>query len=367
MSNNIEEIKTATSVPEVSTSVPAAPVEQAKENTIPAGYIKIELADDERIYAPASFYARNLGSEDLLGMALSDDEMLPIRTIDIFNSLIYDEGIDVGNFTDQEVVCMLFEIYYNYTSHIIKDHPYKLQPSDYEYLAKTCGGEDSDAYMKKIRDYKSGRWAPKVDIDLTKIKRLKLPADFKPVLKLERKSTGFSCKYGFPRYGDIKVVKEFLDITYQQEDEIHQGIASTLRYRQEQLQKRDDGEKIPYESIPDLSKKQSEEWEKYTYGRNITLLKAIRANNLLEYRGKDVSQLPLSQKLDIAEDPEFDLAVYKAISKKIAETLVGLQKTIKIISPVTNEEIDYPFNFKVFDMLQAIQNTDTDDIEVSYS
>ena len=334
---------------------------------IPAGFIDVTNKADESIYAPETFHVRDLGSEDLLGMALSDDEMLPIRTIDIFNSLIFEEGIDVGTFTEAEVTCMLRDIFMHFYSNIIKDHAYKLQKSDYEYLAKTLGGEESDAYKKKIRDYKTGRWSPKIDIDISKIKRLKLPKDFKPYIKLERKSTGFSCKYGFPRYGDIKVVKEYLDIAYQREDENHQSIVSILKYRQDQLRKRDDNEDIPYESIPDLTKKQSEEWERYTYDRNITLLKAIRANNLVEYRGKDVSGLSLAEKLDIAEDPEFDLAVYKAISKKIEETPIGLEKTIKVISPVTNKEVDYPFNFRVYDMLQAIQTTETDDLEVSYS
>jgi hypothetical protein len=186
------------------------------ESVIPAGFIKVDTSTEGRFYAPASVHARNIAAEDILGLALSDDEMLPIHTIDIFNNLIYEEGVDVGEWDEEELVCMLFDLFYNCVSKVYKNHAYKLQDSDYKYLADQLGGEESEAYRKKIRDYKSGRWAPKVDIDLSKIKKLKLPADFKPVLKIERKSTGFSCKYGFPKYGDIRTVKEFLDAAYRQ-------------------------------------------------------------------------------------------------------------------------------------------------------
>ena len=364
---NTEEIKTQQEMEP--TSVPAQePVANtAADATIPSGYINIERPKNMRIYAPEKFHARNLDPEDLLGMALSDDEMLPIRTIDIFNDLIYESDIDIGEFTDKEIVLLLRDLYCHFVSNIIKDHPYRLQPSDYEYLAETLGGEESEAYKKKIRSYKSRKWSPKIDIDLSKIEVLKLPEDFKPILKVARKSTGFTCKYKYPTYGDIKVVKEFLDITFQREDEDHQNLASTLKYREDQLSKRDDGQDIPYESIPDLSKRESQDWDEYTYNRNLTLMKAIRAKNLVEYRGKDVSNLNLAQKLEIAADPEFDINIYQAISKAIDNTPIGLAKTIKVISPVTNKEIDYPFQFKVFDMLQAIQTTEADDIEVSYN
>lgn len=365
---NYEEIKNEPkNEPKEDVVVKEAQTNSPANNPIPDGYIRIDMPTEGRFYAPAHFHVRDLAAEDLLGIALSDDDMLPIHTIDVFNDLIYEDGVDVGTFNDEEVVVMLFDIFTTFYSTVIKGHPYVLQESDYAYLASTLGGAESDAYRQKIRDYKNKRWNPTIDIDLTKIKKLKLPEDFSPVLKLERKKTGFSCKYSFPAYGDIKVVKDFLDSAYRQQDDLYAGLTNTLKYRKEQLQKREEGADIAFESIPNLTAAQSKEYDRYTYDRNITLMKAIRANRLLEYRGHDISNLSLGQKLEIATDPEFDLPVYQAISKKIDNTPIGLEKTIKVISPVTGEEIDYPFSFRVYDLLAAIQNVETDDLEVSYS
>lgn len=337
------------------------------ESTVPEGYIKIDMPTEGRLYAPAHVHVRRIAAEDLLGMVLSDDDMLPIHTIDIFNGLVYEDDVDVGEWDPDEVAYMIFRIYRSFYSNIYKDHKYVLQKEDYDFLAKTLGGEDSESYRKKIRDYKSGRWTPKVDIDLDKIKEVSLPKEFKPALKINRKTTGFSCIYGFPKYGDIRTVKDFLDITYRQQDDLYSDLTSTLKYRRDQLQKRDEGEDIPFESIPNLNATQSKEYDSYTYDRNITLMKALRAINLLEYKGQNISEMPLGQKLDIAADPEFDLQVYKKISKVVDDTPRCLEKTVKITSPVTGEEIDYPFTFKIFDLLQAIQNSEEDDLEISYS
>ena len=338
---------------------------RAKRDDVPDGYITIELSTKGKLYAPARVHVRNFTAEDILGLALSDDQTLPLKVIEILNDLILEEDVDIGKFYEDEVVETLFIIYKTFYAQKLTDQPYVLQPDDYKYLEEMHGGSESEDYKKLIRDYKNKKWNPKFNLDLNTVKTYELPENFKPVLKITKRN-GFVCKQGFPTYGDVRDLKDFIDIIFKQQDDKYASITNTLKYRQEQLEKRDNGEDIPFESIPNISKSVEKEYMDYVFNRNITVMKAMRAIQLREYRGQDVTDLPIEKKLTLAEDPELDLTVYQAITDKLNNSKIGLQKTVRIVSPVTNKEIDYPFSFRIFDLLQAIQSADSDGITIEY-
>lgn len=358
------------SVPEDITQVEPnkefAEAREERDDNVPDGYITIELSTKGKLYAPKKFHIRNFSAEDLLGMALVDDDTLPIKVISMLNDLILEKDVDVGKFHEKEVLETLFILYKTFYTSTLKDVPYNLTDDDYKYLQDTLGGADADAYIKQIRDYNSKRWVPKISIDLNKVKTYELPEDFKPTVRVINNRTGFTCKYGFPQYGDVRDLNDFIQIIYKEEDEKMAPIVSKLRYIEEQKQKRDNGEPIPFESIPTLTSSEEKAYRDYAMRRNITTMRATRAAHLLEYRGKDISDLSIEKKLTLADDPELDLKTYTAISKKLDSTNIGLQKTVKVVSPVTNKEIDYPFSFRLFDVLQAISTTEPDGITIEF-
>lgn len=343
-----------------------AEAREERDDNIPDGYITIELSTKGKLYAPAKFHIRNFSAEDLLGMALVDDDTLPVKVISMLNDLILEDDVDVGKFHEQEVLETLFILYKTFYTSTLKGVAYTLQDSDYTYLQETLGGVESDAYVKQIRDYKAKRWVPKIDIDLNKVGTYELPENFKPTVKVTNNRTGFTCKYGFPQYGDVRDLTDFIQLIYKDEDDKMAPIVSKLKYIEEQKQKRDDGEAIPFEAIPTLTSAEEKAYRDYAMRRNITTMRATRAAHLLEYRGKDIRDLPIEQKLTLADDPELDIKTYTAISKALDKTDIGLQKNIKVISPVTNREVDYPFTFRLFDVLQAISTTEPDGITIEF-
>ena len=66
--------------------------------------------------------------------------------------------------------------------------------------------------------------------------------------------------------------------------------------------------------IPVLTKSEEKAYSDYLMRRNLDIMRATRAAHLLEYRGKDVSDLPIEKKLTLADDPELDL---RRLTKKL--------------------------------------------------
>ena len=336
------------------------------EASVPDGYITVELSTKGKLYAPAKFHIRNFTAEDLLGMALTDDDTLPIKVIEMLNTLIYEDDIDVGKFHEDEVIETLFVLYKTFYTDKLKDVIYKLQESDWKYLQDTNGGPQSDAYLKLKASTDSGDWKPKIDIDLNTIGTYSLPDDFAPKAHVKNNKTGFTCVYGLPRYGDVRDISDFINIIYAQEEESLTPIIKKVEYIREQKAKKDRNEPITYDMIPVLTKAEERAYSDYLMRRNLDIMRATRAAHLLEYRGKDVSGLPIEKKLTLADDPELDLRVYTKISNALDGLKIGLQKEIKVKSPITNKEIVYPFTFRLFDLLQAISTTEPDGIDVVF-
>ena len=336
------------------------------EASVPDGYITVELSTKGKLYAPAKFHIRNFTAEDLLGMALTDDDTLPIKVIEMLNKLFYEDGIDVGKFHEDEVIETLFILYRTFYTDSLKDVVYKLQKDDWKYLQDTNGGPNSDAYLKLKASIDSGEWSPKINIDLNNIGTYSLPDDFAPRAHVNNSKTGFTCVYGLPSYGDIRDISDFINIIYAREEETLAPIIKKAEYIREQKAKKDRGEPITYDMIPVLTKSEEKTYSDYLMRRNLDIMRATRAAHLLEYRGKDVSDLPIEKKLTLADDPELDLRVYTKISNALDGLKIGLQKEIKVKSPITNKEISYPFTFRLFDLLQAISTTEPDGIDVVF-
>ena len=88
------------------------------ENTvnIPPGYIKVNLSTKGYLGAPKEFYIRNMSTEDLLSMALTDDEDLPVKTYKMLQSLIYGDDVDIKDFHEAEVIETLVTLYRTFYS-----------------------------------------------------------------------------------------------------------------------------------------------------------------------------------------------------------------------------------------------------------
>lgn len=343
-------------------------IEEAKKQStrdIPSGYIPVELSTEGKLYAPAKFHIRNFTTEDLMGIAFTDDEQLPIKVIDMVDKLVYEDDVSVKDFHEAEVIETLKILYETFYSPVIKDAEYKPTKEDLEWLANNHGGEDSEEYRALERSLSSKKWAPKVDIDLSKVSTYKLPENFKSRATIKKKN-GFTCVYSMPKYGDVITLKEFTDLIFSEKDKQFASISRTLKFKQDSEERWRRGENINLASIPQVPKKQLEEYNEYTLERSVFLMIALRALHLEEINGQDLSRVPLEKRFELAKDPELDYSTFKKVSETFANYPIGVNNKVPIINPITNVPGEYEYPFRLLDILQAIRNNDPDGTVIEF-
>lgn len=342
-------------------------VEERLKNTVevPEGYIPIELSMGGDYYAPKLFHIRNLKTEDVLNLAIADDTEVIVRTAEMLDDLIWEDGISVKDWTDEEVTETTFELYRTFFSQFMKGQDYKLTEKDWDFIAKQNGGRETAEFKQIERDYNTGKWKPTFDIDLNTVE--KYPRMEKPMKTATvKKPNGFSCKYAFPRYGDTVVLKQYVEEYWADEDRRFEIITQMLKDEQDMKRRFREGENVNLLSIPRPSKEDLKEYNKYVMKRNAFSMTALRALHLVEYRGQDVSKLSLDEKYKMAQDPELDLPTFKKINEAFKNVKIGIKDKIKIIDPITDQPEEYEYSFRLPVILQAVGNNESDGTTIDF-
>lgn len=336
-----------------------------KEAEIPTGYITVNLSTKGKFYAPAEFHMRNFTTEDLLGIAISDDETLPIKVVTCLQKLIWEKDVKVADFHESEVEETLFILYKTFYESRLKDLEYELTEDDWEFLAKTRGGRDTEEFRKQERDIKNKRWVPHFDIDLNQVKTYEIPEDFKYIAKI-KKPSGFTCKYAPPKYGDVLVIKEFAENVFAEKDHQFARIANKVSLKQDIEKRLAAGENVSSEAIPIIDPKELEKYTDYLTEKSVFYMVATRAIHLVEYKGEDVSHKTLAERFNLAKDPELDYSTFKLLAEKFDSLKVGLDPTIKVYDPIQSKVVDYNYTFRLFTLIQAITNNDATGIDIDF-
>ena len=338
-------------------------VQQIEE--IPPGYITIELSEKGKYYAPKVFHMRDFNTEDILNLAISDDSEVIVRTANMLDDLIWEDGVSVKDFTDKEVEETVFTLYKTFYNPVMKGQSYTPTKKDMDFLAKQNGGTESADYKQIERDLKTGKWAPTFDIDLNTVKPYEVPEKVTKVATVT-KPNGFSCKYSMPRYGDTIVLKEYVETYWADEDRKFEPITQMIKDEQDMKKRFRDGENINLLSIPRPTKEDKKRYDEYVMKRNAFSMTALRALHLVEYRGQDVSNLTLDQKYKMAQDPELDLPTFKKINEKFSNVKIGLPDKITILDPITNTMEEYEYSFRIPVILQAMGNNESDGTVIDF-
>lgn len=322
---------------------------------IPNGYIVIELSTRGKYGAPSRFHVRNFDTTDLINLALSDDADLPIKVSKMLDDLILEKGVSVRDFHEKEVVETLIKLYRNFYSGIMRDVTYRPNEDDMDFIAKTSGGKDSDEYRGKKRALETGAWKPKFDIDLDKISYYETPDEVK-TKAIIRKPDGFSCVFSFPRYGDVVVLREFIDNIFREDNKKFASLVEVLKYRKESEERIRNGENISYSSLPNIPEAERKRLKDYELEKSIFTLNAIKALHLVEFEGKDVTGLPLEQRIELAKSPRLDYTTFNQVSAAFEKMKLGAKEEITIYNPIQQKVMKRDFSFQVFDVLQAVRD-----------
>jgi hypothetical protein len=323
---------------------------------VPSGYVSVELSSRGQLGAPKVFHVRNFGVEELVALSLSDPVERQIKICEALQDMIWEKDVKVSNFHEKEVVELLVFIYYTFYGQSFQNLEYDPTEEDWDYLAKQFGGKDAEEYTRARQQFSAGQWKPKFDIDLDKsVKYLELPDDFKSTA-LVTKQSGFSCKYSFPRYGDVVLTREVVNRVWKKEDSKYRSIAEILRFRRDSEERIRKGETINYRSIPNVTQADYDDYYDYEKRKANFIVQVVKALHLVEYRGRDVSQESIDARIALAKDPEIDGVTFEQIQKHFDEMQVGIDPMVKVFSPIQEREVDRRFPFRVDTVLQCLRD-----------
>ena len=332
-------------------------IEETEGTTaVPPGYIEVRLSSKGKYGAPPVFHIRNFSVEDLVHLAVSNDEDLAQRTIEFLNGVIW-EDIDVSDFHKKELIETLLILYTQYfNGQALTNLDWEATDEDKEYLIKKYGEVQG---QNQIDSLDSGEWKPKYDIDLRQLQYYdEDPESFKTQARISGRD-GFTCVYSWPRYGDIVKVQKYANIIFKEQDKQFERLEGIIKRRQEAEAEFKKGRNIDLSRVGDATKEEKQKVKDYEEQKLNFMTICMRAIQLKEIRGIDISEMELSERIKYAQDPQLDFATYKAIQKAFNdEVKIGPKPTFKVLDPIKEEYVSRDVDFPIYDIISAIRDSD---------
>lgn len=341
---------------------------------VPDGYINVRLSTCGKVGAPKSFYVKNFSPEDIMNLGLSDEKDIQIRMLKTLQNLIYNPDpnniIDIGDFHEKEVVELMLVIYETFYQSIFPQQTWELTKEDYEELKRQNGG-DTPEYRAQVKAIQNGEWKPTFDLDISKaIDFYDISEDdnFKTSVRFTNESYGkpFTVKFSLPKYGDFLKLKMFIDDVYQNEDRKYARLGQILKLRQEANERMLKGENVDWTKIPAVSARDEEDYKEYEISKTLFTTTASKALYLQEFDGKDVSHLPIRDKIEMAKDPRLDYDTFKQVQEMFDSLKFGYKEEITALDPILNKVVQRPYTFRIMDLLTAMQSTRSSKTHLSF-
>lgn len=303
---------------------------------VPAGYVEIRLSTKGKLGAPEVFHIRNFKVGELLNLSLSTESELPRRLISTLNSMIY-EAIDVSQFHEKEVEELMVYVYTNFYQDRLDDVVFPLDEEDFEYIKNNK--------PEMLEDLEAKRWVPRTSIVITQDADLyDVADDFNPNITITNKKTGFYVTFGFIKYGDRLLVKDFLDSYYADEEKKFAKIKNQIS------QNNNSPNPIP------LNPDEEREYMEYVNERFETLANISRLVSVVDYNGMDVSQMDIALKFEtLSNDARIDFGMISALTKHQEGAPFGIKPYVRMKDPITGKSVERRFSFRIPLILQAIQ------------
>ena len=338
-----------------------AAVEQRED--IPSYYVKINLSTEGKVGAPKEFHIKNFSTRDIMELALTEEKDIPEKLLHILQSLIYEKNVDVSSFHESEVVETMVRLYVTFFSPILEiDFP--VEESDYEELRAL----DSKDAENKIQALKAGKWKPKVAINiLNDINTYPIPEDFKPYATIISKKSKFSITFGLPKYGDIIVIKKWLAENYDNQEKKFAKLKKMLELYNSLMDRYNAGEDIDLNKLPVIDPVEEDEFNKFQLAKAAALVDVIRALHLVNFDGKDVRDMPLSERTKLVQDPRVDVSVAKKIDMYFDNLKFGIDPEVQMLNPITGKPCKRRYSFRLADLLQAMQLSESDEYDIVFT
>jgi len=336
------------------------------EQDVPSGYISIELSTQGKVGAPKRFHVRNFDTTDLMNLALSEDEDLPEKVARMLDNLILEDNVSVLNFHEKEVVELLVRLYQAFYANTLKEIDFPWDDTDLDYLKSRYGGEDSTEYQTRLADLRQGREKPKTDIDLSTVETYDLDDTFKTNIFVTDKKTSFKVGFSFPRYGDVVILRNFIQQEFRDRDKSFASIKEVLKFREDAKKRIREGEEIPFNRIPNIPEAERLRYKEYETEKAIFTVSAIKALHLISFDGTDVSAMPLIERMKLAQDPRLDYKISKVMDEFYKNMKICLKEKVVMNNPLKGVVESREYSFRLVDILQAIKLYQSDDYSIDF-
>lgn len=336
------------------------------EQTVPSGYVSMELSTQGLVGAPKRFHVRNFDTADLMNLALSEDEDLPEKVARMLDNLILEDNVSVMDFHEKEVVEMLVRLYQAFYSNNLKEVDFPWGDEDLDFL-KMQLGNDSVEYQTRLADLRQGREKPKTDINLATVETYDLdPSTFKTDIFITDKKSGFKVGFSFPKYGDVIVLRNFIQKEYRDRDKQFANIKEILKFREDAKKRVYEGEDIPLSRIPNVPEFERNKYKEYETEKALFTITAIKALHLISFEGQDVTNLSLRERMDIAQDPRLDYKISKLMDEFYKNMKIGLKEKVTMRNPIKGVVEQRDYSFRLVDILQAIKLYESDEYSIDF-
>lgn len=331
------------------------------EANVPSGYIPIELSSKGKWGAPKLFHIKNFTVEQISSLSFCEPDQVPIKILKMIPEIVWEKDVDFGQFHEGEVIETLIILYRTFYQSILANQDWKLTDEDKEFLKKEHGGESLE-YKKQIQAYENGDWKPKFDIDLNRVRFYECDDDVKNTVQV-KKANGFTCEFTYPKYGDTLVLHEIITRKFQEKENQLASIKEKIQFRNNMEEKWKNGEMVDLSRCPVVSEEERRKYEEFQIEKGTFLTKLTRTILLKSINGKDISKLPLEEKVMYADDPNLDFSTINKVTKIFKDLKVGPVEKIIGFDPIIREVREVEYSFRIFDFILALQsegNTEDD-------
>ena len=342
-------------------------IEQAAgaETDIPAGYQRIVMSEQGKYGAPAVLHIRNFTVQEALELGSISQEELPIKVPNLLQKIIYEPDVKIADFYENEVAELLIKFYINFYSRTLPEVTYTPTDTDKEWILKNIyKGKNCPEYQNWLRGVENGKLQFHYSIDLLSVRYYQIPKDVHTKIKMRKGD--FSVVFSYPRFGDSAIIQKAVNEKFRVKDKQFGPLYETYKRKQDAEERLRKGENVAIDQIPYLDPDDLQAVRAYELEKTAYILSMMKGLYLRKINDEDVSELPLSERVKLAEDYRIDYSSFQMVSENFSKMEIGPVGKVKIENPVTGvvEEIDHPF--RPLELLASIRHYKSDETSIEF-
>lgn len=335
------------------------------ERKVDPGYVRIVMSTQGKYGAPRVLHIRNFDITEALELGSIAQEELPIKVTDLLQRIIWEKDVDIQTFYEPEVAELCIHFYTAFYSNKLKDLKYTPDEDDKEWIKQNIyNGKESAEYLNWVRGVETGKIPLQYEIDLNQVRYYKIPET--PTSQIKYKNGDFECRFQYPRFGDTALLQKAIKEKFRVEDRQFGPLYETYKRKQDAEQRLRRGENVAIEQIPFLDQEDVQAVRAYELRKTSYIITQMKGLYLVNFNGEDISDKPLSERVEIAKDPRIDFSLYQSVQDAFNKLQIGPVPKVTITNPVNGlpRELDHPF--RTLDLLAAIKDYRSDNATIEF-